>query len=441
MYAGQRVIVYGLRGEDAQHNRRHAVVQNYDPRLNRFRVKLLDAPASSSLVLDGGNLFFPSMHLQYFSTPFTELPLLTEATRVRYAGFRPTLVATERIRAGTVHGIPSVRFALTDREIDDLEREFTAAMTAHMAAALGRTSKDPRPPTVQLERQYNAVMPFVGVLARDEVWFSPMLRTLNDYDPTSRECLRELWPRTNGVNLLWFAFWCAKLPHLTPRRVWHAWHFALTFAWPSANRRIVVVSQLIGSMHNPPERLREFQKVADGLQDAAVDNLACKTSSDLVLSLPESEPYMKAFFINTVQPGDAIRLDAGTDCSNPCDTVLNCLFMDQFNGFFWIKLYKLAANLLGKPPVVARSLENFINDNVDRVKAMTGGAVLPARTTPAVFMPPGALPAALPRCALCAQPMHAKFVCDRCKNVAYCSKACQIEAWKTHKSQCAEIVD
>jgi hypothetical protein len=37
--------------------------------------------------------------------------------------------------------------------------------------------------------------------------------------------------------------------------------------------------------------------------------------------------------------------------------------------------------------------------------------------------------------------MHAKFVCDRCKNVAYCSKACQIEAWKTHKSQCAEIVD
>ncbi len=207
--------------------------------------------------------------------------------------------------------------------------------------------------------------------------------------------------------------------------------------WPSGDRRSVVVSQMIGSMPNPPERLREYQKVADGLQDAAVDHLAHKCHSSVILTPPESTHRMQAFFIDTVEVGQPVYLDAGTDCSNPCDTVLNCLFMDEFNGYQWISLYKNVLSLLGKPQVVARSLENFINDNVQRVKAMTSKPAPSMRTTPAVHMPPGSLP----RCARCAQPLHSKFVCARCKNAAYCSKSCQTEAWKTHKRECAEVVD
>ena len=143
---------------------------------------------------------------------------------------------------------------------------------------------------------------------------------------------------------------------------------------------------------------------------------------------------MKVIFVNTVEAGGAIHVDHGTDYSNPRDSVLNCLFMDTEHGELWIKMYKHALSLLGNPPIVARSLENFINDNVERVKAMTS-------EPPSLHMPPGPLPAPRPRCARCVQPMAATFVCARCKNAAYCSKICQADAWETHQRECAEITD
>jgi hypothetical protein len=102
-------------------------------------------------------------------------------------------------------------------------------------------------------------------------------------------------------------------------------------------------------------------------------------------------------------------------------------------------LYKHALGRLGKPPVVVRSLQNFINDNVARVEAMTSEPA-PMRA-PSVHMPPGPLPAPRARCARCAQPMSSKFVCARCKNAAYCSETCQTDAWETHKRECAEVAD
>ena len=433
---GERVVVYGLRGSSAHRNLRFATVQCYDPRRNLFCVTFPDCPDGDidGLWVDGGHLFFPSMHQQYFPTPYEQSDLLTDFARVVYGGnARPRLVATQRIPIGTVLGCPSLRITKTHAQLADIEAEFSAWASANMPTLMGRP---PGPFVVKLERHFNAVLPFVGALAEHNVWKHDMPRTLNHYDPAADKLLAELWSRTNAVNILWFAFWCSKLPHLAPTHVWHVWHFALTFAWPSGDRRSVVVSQMIGSMTNPAERLREYQKVFDGLQDADVDHLAHKCLSSVVLTRPESADRMQAFFLHTVEVGQPVYLDAGTDCSNPCDTVLNCLFMEEFEGYQWINLYRNVLRLLGKPEVVALSLQNFINDNVDRIKTMTSKPA-PTRTTPAVHMPPGSLP----RCARCAQPLQTKLLCARCKNAAYCSKACQTAAWKTHKPECAEQVD
>ena len=429
LYAGQLVIVHGLRGPAAHDNRLFARVQNYDPLLNRFRVKLSD---DRVLTLDTGNLFVLSMHMQYFATPYADRELLTACTRVVTNGTRKCLVATQRIPAGSVLGCPSFRISLTAAQIRGIEAEFEAWVTANIPTLMGTPAA---PFIFKLDTQYDPVLPFVGALAEPGVWHHPMLITLNVYDPTEPPRLLELWTRTNAVHLVWFAFWRSKLAHLAPKHVWHAWHFALTFAWPSGDRRSVVVSQTICSMPNPPERLREYQKVADGLQDAAVDNLVRRCHSSVIPTPIESADRMQVFFIDTVEVGQPVYLDAGAkETSNPCDTVLNCLFMDDFNGFQWLSLYKNILRCLGQPPVIARSLQTFINDNVYRVQAMTSEPTPSARTTPNVHMLPPAQP--LPRCARCAQPLHSKFVCARCKNAAYCSKTCQTAAWTTHKREC-----
>ena len=38
-------------------------------------------------------------------------------------------------------------------------------------------------------------------------------------------------------------------------------------------------------------------------------------------------------------------------------------------------------------------------------------------------------------CVLCGQP-GANKTCSRCKAVNYCSRACQVDHWKTHKLEC-----
>ncbi len=193
-------------------------MQGYDLPTNRFFVTLADGnlDVQMRLGVDGGHLFFPSMHQQYFATPYEESELLTGSAKVVYDRTRPRLVATQRIPADTVLGCPSLRITKTHSQIRDIEAEFAAWAGANMPTFMGRT---PGSFTVKLERNYNTVLSFVGALAEHDVWNHGMPRTLNHYDPTCDERLAELWPRTNAVNILWFAFWCRKLPHLAVRRV------------------------------------------------------------------------------------------------------------------------------------------------------------------------------------------------------------------------------
>jgi hypothetical protein len=267
------------------------------------------------------------------------------------------------------------------------------------------------------------VLPFVAKVAEPAVWRHPIMWTLKRHDPTSADSLLQLWRRNNGVDLIWFAFWCSELPHLAPLEVWHVWHLALTFAWTSGDRRILVFGQTLCLMQDPPEREREYQRVFDGLQDAEVDNLAHKCHSHLIMTPPEFSASMKGFCTKPVDIGETLYMDhhAGA-VSNICDTVLNCLFMATVDVRQWTRLYKNI--LLCLPPHVLQHLENYINDNIHHVNRIAKGTI---RTNPAVQ----------DWCAHCLKPLHHKLFCARCKTTAYCSKPCQTAAWQTHKRECA----
>ena len=427
----ERVIVYGLRGSNAQYNSLFARVQCYDPRRNRFCVVFTDVNIDMGLWLDGGSLFFTQRVRDYFARPFDSLDLITACTTVVHTAGRKRVVATERIPAGTVLGCPSFRLTLTWPQIHAVEAEFTAFASDSMPTLMARS---PGPFTVVFEPNYNPVLPFIGKLA--EAWSRPTIQTLTGYDPTSDECLLRNWRRCSGIDLVWYEFWRTKLAHLTALDVWHVWHAALNFAWPSSDRLTLVFGQTICLMQNPPERLLEYQKVADGLQDAAVDNLAHKCYSSVILTPPELSDFTQAFFVETVEAGQPVYLDSGAqDTSSLCDTVLNCLFMSEVDGTHWLSLYKNIMRNLGT--AVALNLQTYINDNIARVSVFSVIKPDPSvRTTPAVHAPPAQR---FPLCTYCAKPRQFPYVCARCKNAAYCSKACQTAAWQTHKRECAPV--
>jgi len=179
-------------------------------------------------------------------------------------------------------------------------------------------------------------------------------------------------------------------------------------------------------MQDPPERLREYQRVFDGLQDADVDNLAHKSHSHLVMTPPEFSDHMKGFCTQPVEIGETLFMDHHAGGNDLCDTVLNCLFMATVDAGQWTTLYRNV--LLCLPPHVLQHLQNYINDHIHHVNRISEGAV---RTNSEVC----------DRCAHCSKPLHRKLFCARCNAVAYCSKPCQTAAWKTHKRECAEITD
>ena len=420
---GDIVIAYGLTGHLARLNTLYAYVHAHDPATKCFTVGQRDGSATVSV--PGRNLFFISKFRQYFDRPVDTLPWITDCTAVVTApGGRKSVVATQRIEAGSLYACPSVRAVLTRAEVAAVEADFAAFATEHMHTLMGRDT----PLTVSLQQKYNPALTFIGKVAEPAFWRHPTMCTLTYYDPTAADSLLDLWRRCNGSDLLWFAFWCSKLAHLTPLQVWHVWHLALTYAWPSGDRLILVFGQTLCRMQNPPERLREYQKVFDGLQDAGVDNLAHKCHSHFIVTPAELGPSMKFFVIKTVEPGQPVEMDAHAKAvCNLCDTVLNCLFMEKADADGWFLFYK---NILRCLPIrVTQNLEDYINDNIERVNRISGGAVL-VRTTPAVHKQPA--------CAHCDKPFvsDSRLLCARCKLTAYCSKPCQTAAWKTHKREC-----
>jgi hypothetical protein len=187
-------------------------------------------------------------------------------------------------------------------------------------------------------------------------------------------------------------------------------------------------------MQNHPEREAEYEKVFDGIQDVSHDTLKHKHLPTCVMT-PEFGG-LKAYCLADVAVGQELFTDNGPGfCNNICDTVLGCLFMSREEGGRWLNVYTNVLNKLDKR--VATHFLEYFEANFKRVKALRPAPSV--RTTPAVHARPAE--PSVPLCDYCAKPMLFPYVCARCRVVTYCQRACQTEAWKTHKKECVEKKD
>jgi hypothetical protein len=427
--AAERVIVYGLRDADAQHNSRIGHTHSYN-----FDTKLF------TIVLDGGatvdiranNLFFVSKAGQYFAKPIDTLPFITEVTRIERRPNGWSVVATEAIPAGTLRGAPSFRVSLTRPEIEVIEHEFERFLRDNLFRLMGRDSAHD---TIAFEPHYNPAIVFVGAVA--EVMHTSNITSIIEYDPVSRACLEREWRRCNGPDLLWFEFWRRKLAHLAPVDVFALWILVRNSPWPSLDRLSLIFGQTICFMECHPDREKEYSKVMAGQQNADVDNLRDRYLSTFMMTPPDAGDHMKAYFMKDVAPGEHVYTDCGLSyVSDLCDTILNFLYMPRAEGDQWFTLYKTI--LTNVSPTVARSFLEYVQNNVEPVKLRT---IAPdVRTTPSVHLPPGSFSGASPWrpdvCDWCAALLTRPARCSKCHAAAYCNRQCQLVAWKTHKPVC-----
>ena len=428
---GERVIVYGLSGDNAKYNALFAHVQCYDRRRNLFCVAFADPKIDMGLWVNGRNLFFCSHANEYFARPVDKLDWITDFTAVRYdADCRPSVVATKPIPAGALLACPSFRVALTRDEIRDIEDEFQVFLQAQLAALMGRTQHLER---IVFETNYNPVLPFIGAVAK--AWRHPSIVAISFYDPVADACLEQEWRKLNGPDLLWYEFWRTKLAPLPALDVWHVWHLVRNYPWPSLDRRSLVFGQTVCLMQCHPKRLLEYDKVIDGELNANEDTLQHEYLSSFMMTPPECGPAIKAYFLQGVDVGQPVYTDNGVSfVVNPCDSILSFLFMDPPDAKEWFTLYKNVLGNLGKH--VANSFIDYVQANTARVKRMKQSPNV--RTTPLVLPPADYVPQDLPRCAHapCGRPMQRPRFCSQCRAAQYCGRECQTAAWPTHKAQC-----
>jgi hypothetical protein len=188
----------------------------------------------------------------------------------------------------------------------------------------------------------------------------------------------------------------------------------------------------------PDEVWEEYEKVMDGLQDTSVDIHSGQYLSTFMMSPPDKGKHMKVYFMHHVQKGALLVLDyARGYASNSCDTVLHILSMHRTDRVHYFKLYDNIARSVS--PKVREHFLDYIERTLELCKPAKPPAVTPA--------PAAAQPLATYTCATtnlrlcdnaaCRERMQGPLVCARCKTAAYCSKACQTAAWKTHKPECA----
>ena len=416
------VIVYGLTGTHARRNTLVAHVCAYNERANTFTVAFADG---DTLTLDGGNLFFPARMSQYFDRPVDTLPFITECTTVVHlSDARYSVVATKPMRAGQLYACPHLRVHMTWPEIHAVEREFAAYMSDNLHRLMGSPEGSV---DVVFEPNYNPVLVFVAEVAK--IMHDPTINSVSVWDPTSDECLAAEWRRCNGVDLLWYDYWRSKLAHLTPLEVWRVWHLVRTAPVTTRDRLTLIFGQTLCQMQNHPEREAEYEKVSDGLQDVSVDRLTHKHLPTCIMT-PEFGD-LKAYCLENVKVGQELFTDNGPGFrNNLCDTVLGCLFMSFKEGGRWLNVYTNVLQKLDKR--VTRHFLAYFQANCKRVKALRPAPSV--RTTPAVHATPAE--PSMPLCDYCSKPMLFPFVCARCRVVTYCHKACQTEAWKTHKKEC-----
>jgi hypothetical protein len=395
------------------------------------------------------NCFFTSPTGQYFEPDklfdkFYHITNFAEAV-VNTVNGKRRIITTRRIPAGTRLRIDGYRVKLKSGEVTEIESRFKAFVHANLCALMGRGENESK---IIFEPQYSATLIFVGAVAASLTEKNSIIKTVMAYNPFHPECLEDQL-KSNVTDYLWLEFWRRELAHkFTAEQVYHIWHTVINFVWSSPDQLSLVFSKMICFTECHPLRMAEYKKVMDGQQNADEDKYTDRFLSDYIMTQSRCvngfDDGIYAHFVKDIEPDQTIYRDFGPACiSNPCDTVLGFLFMnDRKDGKQFHDLYKNIMLHFGEP--VINSYLDYMKKNfhptmqtihVNRTQA-TGVCTTPRMRASCVSVPTG-MPPALPTCYCCAKPMEHPLYCARCKIAAYCGKICQTADWKLgHKDNC-----
>jgi len=424
MSTPDRVIVYGLPPDKAQHNARIGHVRSYH---SKGKTYLVAFPDGSTVAVKRNNLFYAERTAQYFDAPVDTLPRIEDCVAVHRGPRGPSVVATAAVPAGTLLRANTFQLVMTDAQVKAIEAGFETMVRTDLFRLMGRPAGSG---PIAFGTNYSAGCVFVGAAASASE--NPTIEGLLLHNSTSPESLELEWRRSSGPELLWLLYWIRTLAHLTPLQVFSIWHMVRKDPWPTPDRRTLIFSDTICQMECPQLRLDQYQKVMDGLQDAEDDPLKDLYLSTAMMSPPGGK-YMTLYTMTDIQVGHVWKMDYGIGFVSPlCDTIFNIIFMNPVERLEWYTLYKNILGFVGRG--VVQHFEKYVRLNFERLQCSEKPPTV--RQAPAVLVPLQPTHTDMPACAQCLKGMQRPLVCARCKLTQYCSRACQVAAWKTHKKKC-----
>ena len=445
MYKPNSVVLFNLQNErKTQYNGCVGRIDNYNAKNKKHDVVL---PGDTRVRVHRDCLFFLDNTKQYFAAPVAQLPALADAAAVRSGPFGLHVVATQPIRAGTVLTDTSVDLCLTAAQIAAVEHEFEHFVRKNLKTLMALPENFDQ--AVEFETNYTAPMVFVGAFS-ERIARDPLIQRLMDFDALSPQHLTLEWRRVNGQDIIWFEFWRRKLQRkYTAAQVWKFWATLRSFSWPIPTTEhrhgLMIFGALLSRFTHPQARWDHFEDVMNGGDADDDEHFAKKELSHMLLY--KGDEGLQYFWLKDTKKGEEITLDCGPRYfAKRSETVLKVLELDSTDGPYWLHLFtSIAAKVHER---VAKHLLAFIADNVPP-EPPAAQALSPAgkvhecvarhlRALVVDDAPPEPPLAPLAPCAHepCGRPMQVRRVCARCKNAAYCSKACQTAAWPTHKREC-----
>jgi hypothetical protein len=446
------VLVFGLPPDKHHHNRRLGIVTSFHARSRTYRVAFADG---ATVTAKQHNLFHAARtHFVTLSSGLARPTRLEDVASVQPSPHGRGVFATADIPAGTLLTTTTLNVCLAPEEIAAIDARFAAWVHANLFRLM---EKQPKSSTIMFSTDHAPAVRFLSKLAQH--MRHPIIAALMQYDCFSPACLTLNLRRSSGNEFCWLQFWIDELGKVgfAPALVFHLWHFASTYSWPSAAGDVLTFGVLLCSANCAPERWAEYEKVMEGLQDVALDVYADRKLSMAMMSPPQKGSNMHLFLTHALKAGDELLFDYDLKyVSNKADTLRGIFFMHHEEGVHWFKLYDTVASNVS-PAVRAHLLDFFeaqldeFNHNKAAVKAAKLAklsALPPTLRTPPPLTPPVPASTALQTytCAqtelrlcdhaCCRQRMPHPLFCARCKVAAYCDKLCQTAAWKAHKREC-----
>ena len=423
MAAGERVLLLGLQDQDKkQYNMCIGNIDSRNGKRSKYIVALLDGTKVS---VKKHNMFFMEQAARHFTAPKEQLAPLNAVAAVQNGPHGRMVVAAQPIPAHTVLKTDIVTVVLPDEQFKQIEKEFLSFLSKNllslMQAPPGHRQR------LKLESNYSPTVPFVGAFFAQASKL-PAIVKLMDYDVFSPDELTFEWRRGCGQDLLWYEFWRQKLEgEYTAEQVCGGWAFVKNFAWPELDGTTLVFGEFMSIFNCPQARWDDYEEVMAG-ENAAYDKHVGKHLTQVVFfNFDKDMQTQLVYFVKDVAQSEEIVMDYGPFyVSNLWNTVLRIKFLkSDALAVAWMNVFcSIAKNVNAD---VAHHLMDYFRSVIKRPDAHVA--------------PPAVVPQAPPLCAhkACGKPMQNPKRCCQCKVVLYCSKECQVAAWKAgHKRECVK---